>query len=239
MPSRVRAILGVALILAPLALLGVACSRSPEQTLLTQFFRAARTRDNATVAMMSAVDFDPREHGVVEDFEIVSISPETRAPTNLAQLVEAQQAAAAAETELRKLRFDFESANRPALEAIAKLEREENARLTPQQEKLKAEWDKYREGVVERARQTSAAKQALTNAIGPVEASLSQPGASTFDPAKFTGELVTRQVTINAEVEKDGQTSQKTIVVTIQHAEGTYDGQQRVGRPIITAIQVS
>lgn len=239
MPSRVRAILGIGLILAPVALLGVACSRSPEQTLLTQFFRAARTRDNATVAMISAVDFDPREQGVVDDFEVVSIGPETRTPTNFAALIEAQQAAAAAETELRKLRFDFESTNRPALEAIAKLEREENARLTPQQEKLKAEWDKYREGVVERARQTSAARLALTNAIGPVEASLSQPGAPAFDPAKFTGDLVTRQVTINAEVEKDGQTSQKTIVVTIQHAEGTYDGQQRVGRPIITAIQVS
>ena len=34
--------------------------------MLNQFFRAARARDNATLAMMSAVTFDPREQGAVE-----------------------------------------------------------------------------------------------------------------------------------------------------------------------------
>ena len=37
------------------------CSRPPEQQLLTQFFRAAKARDNATTSMMSAVTIDPRE----------------------------------------------------------------------------------------------------------------------------------------------------------------------------------
>ena len=46
--------------------------------------------------------------------------------------------------------------------------------------------------------------------------------------AKFKGELVSKDVTLNAEVKMpDGQTAQKTLVVTIQRVEGTLDGAQR------------
>ena len=67
-PTRARASLAAALTLAPLALLAVGCSRPPEQQFLTQFFRAARARDNNSLAMMSAVVLDPREQGEVTDF---------------------------------------------------------------------------------------------------------------------------------------------------------------------------
>ena len=55
----------------------VGCSRPPEQQFLTQFFRAARGRDNTTVGRMSAVEIDPRTQGSVEDFEITNISDAT------------------------------------------------------------------------------------------------------------------------------------------------------------------
>ena len=58
----------------------VGCSRPPEQQFLTQFFRAARGRDNTTVGRMSAVEIDPRTQGAVDDFEITSIGDEKRAP---------------------------------------------------------------------------------------------------------------------------------------------------------------
>jgi hypothetical protein len=84
---------------------------------------------------------------------------------------------------------------------------------------------------------TSAAKAAVANASGPAEASLAQPGQATFAADKFQGDLVSKDVTVNAEVRKDGQTSNKTLVITIQRVEGTQDGQQRTGRPIIARIQ--
>jgi hypothetical protein len=63
-----RAILGCVLLVV------VACGSTPvEQQLLTQFFRAARVRDNTALASMSAVNFDPRTEGSVEDFKIDSI----------------------------------------------------------------------------------------------------------------------------------------------------------------------
>ena len=96
---------------------------------------------------------------------------------------------------------------------------------------MKAEWDKWREDTTTyaegRHRRPSAAMKA---AIGPAEASLSQPGQPAFAAEKFQGELVSKDVTLNAEVKTpDGQTSQKTLVVTIQRVEGTLDGAQRDG----------
>ena len=85
---------------------------------------------------------------------------------------------------------------------------------------------------------TSAAKAALAAATGPAEASLTQPGQPPLGADKFQGELLSKDVTLNAEVRTpDGQTSQKTLVVTIQRVAGTMDGAQRSGRPIITRIQ--
>jgi hypothetical protein len=55
-----------ALLLVPSTLLVISCSRPPEQQFLTQFFRAARSRDNTTVGRMSAVEIDPRTQGSVE-----------------------------------------------------------------------------------------------------------------------------------------------------------------------------
>jgi hypothetical protein len=238
MQSRLRAILAVALVIAPLGILAAACSSAPpEQQLLNQFFRASRTRDNETLARMSAVEFDPREQGEVSDFEIVSVSEERRRPLDFKSLMSAQQKAMDDEADFRKRRLEFESANRPALEAIAKMERDPTAKFNATQQKLKAEWDKWRQDALAVNKATSAARAALNNASGPAEASLAQPGQAAFAPDKFQGELIEKDVTVNAEVRKDGQTTNRTMVLTIQRVEGTLDGQQRTGRPIIARIQ--
>jgi hypothetical protein len=238
MQSRLRATLAVALVLAPLGILAAACSSNPpEQQILNQFFRAARTRDNETLARMSAVEFDPREQGEVTDFEITSIGEERRTPLDFKALLAAQAAAAEEEAEFRKKRFEFESANRPALETIAKMERDQTAKFNPAQQKLKEEWDKWRQDALAVNKATASARAALGNASGPAEASLAQPGQPPFAADKFTGELVSKDVTVNAEVRKDGQTTNRTMVITIQRVEGAQDGNQRTGRPIIARIQ--
>jgi hypothetical protein len=238
MRSRVRATLAMALVLAPLSILAAACSSAPpEQQLLNQFFRAARTRDNETLARMSAVEFSPREQGEVTNFEITNISEERRTPLTYKQLIEAQNRAAAEETEFRQRRVDFESTNRPALEVIAKMERDPTAKFNPTQQKLKAEWDQWRQDAQAMQKASSSARAALTDAIGPAEASLSQPGQPEFAVDKFEGELVSKDVTVQAEVRQGEVTSTKTLVITLQRVEGTQDGTQRNGRTIIARIQ--
>ena len=68
-----RAALRCSLLLLPIALLEIACSRPPEQQMLNQFFRAEKTRDNTTAALMSTVSLDPRTQGAIEDFSITSV----------------------------------------------------------------------------------------------------------------------------------------------------------------------
>jgi hypothetical protein len=238
MRLRVRATLAVALVLAPLSILAAACSSAPpEQQLLNQFFRAARTRDNETLARMSAVEFSPREQGEVTDFEITNITEERRTPLTYKQLIEAQNRAAAEETEFRQRRVEFESANRPALEAIAKMERDPAAKFNPAQQKLKAEWDQWRQDAQARQKASASARAAFNNAVGPAEASLAQPGQPAFAADKFEGELVSKDVTVQAEVKQGDVTTTKTLVITLQRVEGTQDGTQRNGRTIIARIQ--
>lgn len=239
MASRdVRATLMLALLLAPLAILAVACSRPEEQQFLAQFFRAARGRDNQTLAMMSAVEFDPREQGSVEDFEITQVGEERRTPLDFKSLVDAQRKATEADAEFRKRKIEYQNANLPALETIVKLERDPNAKMTPAQLKMKAEWDKWRADTTMHQKAIAAAKTAFANATGPAEASLTQPGQPPFDPEKFQGDLISKDVTVNAQVQTpDRQTTPKTLVITMQRVSGTMDGQPREGRWIITRIQ--
>jgi hypothetical protein len=117
------------------------------------------------------------------------------------------------------------------------MERDPTAKFNPTQQKLRAEWDKWRQDALGVQKATSAAKAALNDAIGPAEASLAQPGQPAFAMEKFEGELVSKDVTVNAEVRKDGQATPKTLVITMQRVEGTQDGTQRAGRWIIARIQ--
>jgi hypothetical protein len=237
MQTRLRVGVALAVTIAPAALLVACSSAPPEQQLLTQFFRAARTRDNETLARMSAVEFKPAEQGEVTSFEITNISEERRTPLDYKSLIAAQQRANADLEDFRTKRREFEGANMAALREIAKMEQDPNAKFNPTQQKLKAEWDKWRAEARGMEKNLSTAKAAFANAVGPAEASLSQPGQPPFSADKFEGQLISKDVTVNAQVRKGGETTPKTLVMTIQRVEGTLNGAQRTGRPIITRIQ--
>jgi hypothetical protein len=222
-----------ALLLIPATLLVVGCSRPPEHQFLNQFFRAAKGRDNTTVGRMSAVMIDPRAQGTVEDFSIESISEETRTPLTFKPLFEAEAKAAEEEKAFLKTKIEYQNANIKAIEEILKLEAVADAKLNAAQQKTKAEWDKWREGIASHARTTSAATAAIKRSTGVAEASLTQPGQPALDPRTFEGETIKKDVTVKAQFKSpEGATSEKTLVVTIERVAGG----GREGRPIITKI---
>jgi hypothetical protein len=222
-----------ALLLVPATLLVISCSRPPEQQFLTQFFRAARGRDLTTAGRMSAVMIDPREQGSVEDFSIENIGAETRTPLTFKPLFEAEQKAIEEEKAFLKTKIDYQTANIKAIEDVLKLEAQPDAKLTPAQQKTKAEWDKWREGIAAHARTTSTATAAIKRATGVAEASLTQPGQPALDARAFEGETIKKDVTVKASVKSpEGATAEKTLVITIERVAGG----GREGRPIITRI---
>jgi hypothetical protein len=226
--------LAAALLLVPATMLVVACSKPPEQQFLTQFFRAAKARDNTTVGRMSAVEIDPRTQGSVEDFSITSIGEETRTPLTFAPLLEAEAKARDTEREFLKTKIEYQNANIKAIETVLKAEQgDPTVKLTPAQEAVKVEWAKWREGISAHARATASATTAIKQATGLAEASLTQPNQPALDPKTFTGETIKKDVVVAATVKSpDGATAQKTLTVTIERVAGN----GREGRPIITKI---
>ena len=221
----------VALLLAPEILLLISCSR--EQQFLTQFFRAARGRDNTTVGRMSAVEIDPRTQGSIDDFEITNIGSETRTPLSFKPLFEAEAKAREQEKEFLKTKIEYQNANIKQIEEVLKLEAQPGAKFSPALQKVKGEWDKWRADIAAHARATTTASLAIKQATGLAEASLTQPGQPPLDPRTFEGETISKEVTVNAEVRTpDGQTTNKTLTLTISRVAGG----GREGRPIITKI---
>jgi len=234
---RLRAVPVVVAAVMPLVMSAAACSRPPEQQLLTQFFRAARARDNTTLAMMSAVSFDPREKGTVEDFSITSVTPETRTPLDLKGLLEAERRARDAEAEFATRKMEYQNANLPMIEQVVKLERDPKAKMNAAQQVVKTAWDRWREESSTFTKAVAAARAAVVAATGPAEASLTQPGQPPFDPSAFEGEIVTKDVVLDAQIRNpQGQTAPATLTLTMTRAVGTLGGQAREGRWIITKI---
>ncbi|HUQ89982.1 MAG TPA: hypothetical protein VM096_20635 [Vicinamibacterales bacterium] len=228
-----KKLVAAALLVIPSALFAISCSRPPEQQFLTQFFRAARGRDLTTAGRMSAVIIDPREQGSVESFSIENVGPEERSPLTFKPLYEAEAKAIEDEKAFLKTKIDYQTANIKAIEQVLKLEAQPDAKWTPAQQKTKAEWDKWREGIAAHARTTAAATAAIKRATGVAEASLTQPGQPALDAKAFEGETIKKDVTVKASVKSpQGATSEKTLVVTIERVTGG----GREGRPIITKI---
>jgi len=222
------------LLLLPAGFFVISCSRPPEQQFLTQFFRAARGRDLTTAGRMSAVMIDPREQGSVEDFSIENIGPETRTPLTFKPLFEAETKAKQEERAFLDTKIAYQTANIKAIEEVLKLEAQPGAKFTAAQQKTKAEWDKWREGIAAHARTTAGASAAIKSATGVAEASLTQPGQPALDPKTFEGETIKKDVTVKASVKSpEGATAEKTLVITIERVAGG----GREGRPIITSIK--
>src|SRR5918995_2104827 len=221
--------LAASMLIVPAILFEISCSRPPEQQFLTQFFRAARSRDNTTVGRMSAVEIDPRTQGSVDDFEITNIGNETRTPLTFKPLFEAEAKAREEEKAFLATKIEYQNANIKSIEQVLKLEAQPDAKFTPALQKTKAEWDKWREGIAAHARATASATSAIKAPTGLAEASLTQPGQPPLDARTFEGETISKDVVVDAEVRSpEGQTSQKTLTITIARVAGG----GREGRPI-------
>jgi hypothetical protein len=232
-----RAALRFSLLLLPIALLEIACSRPPEQQMLTQFFRAAKNRDNTTAALMSTVTLDPRTQGSIEDFSITSVSPERREPLPYKALTEAAEKARQEEADFQRRKKEYSDANLKTIEEILKIENQPNVKFTPAQAKVKPEWDKWRADTAMYVKNLSAARTAVSAATAPAEASLSQPGQPKFDPNAFEGEMLSKDVAIKAQVKApEGQTSEKDLTITMSKIVGAQGGAARDGKWIVTKI---
>ena len=230
MPKRMR--FGLAL------LLFAACGSTPvEQQLLTQFFRAARVRDNTTLAGMSAVNFDPRTDGSVQDFKIDSIGAQQHRKLDLQQLADEQDKIRTEQVEFTKKMRDFYQSNSIAIDRASKADQAQQP-VRGQDATLLAEWKKWDTDSRDLERKLSQARQRVARERSTAVASLTAPGRDDVDVTGMDVDIISEPVTVTAQVESpDGKTTPKTMVVTLQRASGKKGDQTVEGRWVIMSIQ--
>jgi len=226
-----RVIFGCALLII------AACSSPPiEQQVLTTFFRAARVRDNTTLASISAVNFDPRTDGSIQDFKIDSVGAQQHRKLELQQLTEDQDKVRAEQVEFTKKMRDFYQSNSIAIDRAAKAQQAKQT-VTGKDAELLATWTKWDSDSRDLERKLSQARQKVAKEKATAVSSLTPPGRDDIDVSGMDVDIITEPVTVTAQVQSpSGQTAPKTMVVTLQRASGKKGDQAIEGRWIIMSI---
>ncbi|MGH9459604.1 MAG: hypothetical protein ACRD1X_00155 [Vicinamibacteria bacterium] len=215
------------LLISPLTLQLVACGGGPERTLLRTFFTALQSKDNATVASMSAVGFE----GTVQGWEFVSSSEETVRPFRLGELQKAEEAAKTTRDEHWEEFGAFQDEHFEDVQAIQeRVEAEPDYKFTGRRGEIQAEWDRWRE-------ERSGHEAALREASAAVEkertqASMSVMGSTTL--TGFSGEVAAREVTVNVTTAEEGQKPYKFTLTKYNLVAGQNNP---ASRWIITSIE--
>jgi hypothetical protein len=212
---------------------------SPEQQLLTNFFRASRVRDNATLSNISTVQFNPRTDGTVQDFEVTNVGTEQRRTLQIDQTLNEVEQAKTAEAEFAKRKKAYQDANMPALQRVSTSQREKKP-ITGKDAQVLADWNKISAEELATKKRSSQARAKAAAETSIAIGSLTPPGRPDIDVKGMDVEVVTKQVTVNAEVKSpDGQTTPKTLEFTFQRAIGKRGGQTTEGRWLITRLKAS
>src|SRR4051812_1371374 len=220
------------------ALLVSSCGgTTPEQQLLTNFFRASRVRDNGTLSNIATVQFNPRSDGSVQEFEITNVAPEERRTLRIQETMNEADQAKVAEADFAKRKKEYQDANMPALRRGSDSQHAKKP-VTGKDAEVLAAWNKISAEELATKKRSSQARAKAAAETSLAIGSLSPPGRPDVDVKGMDVEVISKQVTVNAQVKSpDGQTTPKTLVFTLQRAVGKKDGQTSEGRWIITSMQ--
>lgn len=237
MDRRVRA--GLAVLASTVLMSVVACtSVSPEEKIVKEFFRASRTRDNASLGAQATASFAPRTEGIVQSLTFVGVSEERSTVLQVKQFSEAFDKVKGAEEAFTKEKNAYQKEHIETLQRIVKAE---DAKKPVAKADLAVHdaWTKYVDEMKVHAKAVSDARVQLGNAKGLAELSLSIPNGPTPDVTRLTGDMVAKDVTVDAQVKTpEGQVVQKQLVVTLERAVvKKEDGQTQNGRWIVTKVK--
>jgi hypothetical protein len=235
---KVKNVYMLAPMLVAVAILASACSSPPEENLVKGYFRASGLRDNQTLANFAVVTFDPKTDGTVSSATVVSVSPERTEPLQVLTLSKTLADAEAANKAFSDSKKAYQDKNMEAIDRVLKAQAS-GKKLSGADGKIQAEWEKWQSDTAAEAKKVSAARNALSDARPIAELSLTTGNGATPEITDMDGNMVTKDITVDATVKApDGTTSQKQLVLTAQRAvvKGA-NGAERNGKWIITAIK--
>ena len=215
--SRTKAFVFVLFVAPLVGLFASACGGSgAERTLIRSYFLAARLNDRPTLNNIAMVAFDPLEDGTIRTFSIDNVAEEQSRPLRLrelnAVLMEAQQA----EDDFTAEKVTYQDENFDAINRVLEAEREDEDVARGDVEVQEA-WTDWRARTIEHAKMVSGARVELSNEQNAVELSVFDPN-NPLDLTQYEGELLTKEVSISANVELDGTETERSLVITLQKA---------------------
>jgi hypothetical protein len=213
------------------------CSGGSEKKLLEDFFRASRVRDNVTLGNFATATFDPRTDGIVQSFDVVSISDEKVSALPLKQYAKAVEDAKEADTAFSTEKRTYQNANIVAIDRVLKTVAAGKT-VSGKDVAVKDAWEKWSTDALNHKKAVSEAQRRLNDARGLAELSLSRPNGATVDATRYDGQLVTKEITLNATVRSpQGQTSTKPMKALLQRAMVKDEsGKDLKGRWIVTSV---
>jgi hypothetical protein len=217
----------------------IACTNvQPEEKIVKDFFRASRIRDNAALGASATASFEPRTEGTVQKLTFVGVSPERTTPLVVKEYDDAWDKAKANEVEFTQKKNTYQRENIKAIQRVVDAESASKS-VGKADAKVQAEWNTLREEAIKHSKAVSDARVQLSRAKALTELSLSTPNGPTPDVNHLTGNMVAKDVTVDATIKTpDGQTVDKQLVVTLERAVVKNEkGEQQTGRWIVTRVR--
>jgi hypothetical protein len=223
-------------ILFTMLVLAVGCGGGgPEKSIIDNFFRAARLRDNDTVSNISMAQFDPRTEGQVESTSVVSVSEEQVTPLQLRELARAHDEARNADNDFTKRKLAYQDQHADELQRLRDAQKK-GQKLKGKDAEFQTAWDKWVVETRESARKLTEAKEKLAAERSVADTSVMNP-QNPVDPTQYDGEMATKEYTVSANViTPTGQHVTRTLVITLQQARLKGD-KPITGKWIITRIK--
>ena len=208
-----------------------------EDQLVRAFFQASRFNDRSTVGNMSMVFFPPDEEGIASSPSIDSMQEEQRVPLRMQELNEALVDAREAEEKFRAEKKMYQDENEEGIARIIEAQRAEED-VAGADEEVQEMWGNLVEEERSYAQAVSDATVALNRAVQIANASVFDP-SNPIDVTTYDGDVITKDLTVTASIEKDGSSSDRTMTLTIQQVEirGGESDELVPSRWIITALE--
>ena len=206
-----------------------------ERSLIRNFFTASRVNDRTTLGNIAMVAFDPAQDGSVGGFDVETVGEEQRRPLRMRELGAAVTEARQAEQDHASRMKAYQDENLDAIARVVEAERAGEA-VRRSDQPVQEEWRKFRDEDQDLSRALSDAESALAAESAVAQVSAYDPN-NPIDVQAFEGEIVTKEVTINATVDRDGSSEERMMAITLQKVE--LDGPDGMidGRWVIADIQ--
>ena len=188
-----------------------------EASLIRNFFTASRVNDRATLGNIAMVSFNPQTEGTASNVSVESVSEEQRRPLRMRQLAAAVTEAQESQQQLAGEMKVYQGENLDAIARVIEAERA-NEDVGAGDRDVQEAWTKWRDESQGLSRSVSEAESALSD-----ESAVAQ--VSAFDPQnpiavqELDGELVTKEVSFTASIERDGSSEERMMQITLQKVE--------------------